>query len=108
MRLRLSLAIGRVPAALNTGMLVSRINVFDDDAGICVRKMSGELSVLIPSFACADDDGNVPSGRKFRNEANTRLDGARAGVESRNIGLRPMSVIGVRVPISVNVSVAIV
>ena len=59
------------------GMLVRRVNVFDEETGICVRKMSGELSVLIPSEAVACDVGNVPSGRKFKNDANTRLDGAR-------------------------------
>ena len=77
-RLRVSLAIGRVLApGENIGMFVRRINVFDDVTGTCVRKMSGELSIFIPSLAVAADEGNVPSGRKFRNEANTRLDGAR-------------------------------
>ena len=79
MRLCVSLAIPLVPPAdAKFVTLVSRTNVFEVVTGTCVRYNSAELSVLIPSFAVAVEDGNVPSGRKFKNEVKTRPDGDKA------------------------------
>jgi len=58
-------------------MLVIRVKVFEDETGTCVRNRSAELSTFIPSEAVAVEDGNVPSGLKFRNDENTSVDGAR-------------------------------
>ena len=74
--MRVSLAIGRVPPNVEKFvMFVSRVKVFDEETGTCVRKISADLSAFKPSGAFAVVSGNVPSGRKFRNEANTRLEG---------------------------------
>ena len=56
-------------------MVVRRMKVFDDDAGIWVRKICGALAGFSP-VASSASGGNVPSGRKFSPEANTRLEGS--------------------------------
>ena len=75
-RFLVSAGIGRVPPKLvTTGVLVNRVNVLDDDAGSDVMNTCDDLCGFKPSEAWAVA-GIVPSGRKFKNEANTKLDGS--------------------------------
>ena len=76
MRLRVSLVEKFVPRnGTPGGVFVIRIKVFDVEAGICVRKICGALDVFSP-VASSASGGNTPSGRKFKAEANIKLDGA--------------------------------